>query len=56
MIKSGTGINPTKRWAKAKLINKKWGRFRSLLLKSIDMDRAFPTMIRKDYSPKNKLQ
>ena len=56
MIKSGTGINPTKRWAKAKLINKKWGRFRSLLLKSIDMDRAFPTMIRNDYSPKNKLQ
>ena len=34
-MKSGIGINPTKRSAKAKLINKKWGRFRSLLLKSI---------------------
>ena len=44
--------HPTKRSAKAKLINKKWGRLRNVFLRSVAMVRVFPTMIRKAITPK----
>ena len=48
--------HPTKRSAKAKLINKNCGRLRNFFLRSVAIVREFPTMIRKAITLKQVAQ
>lgn len=53
---TGMANNPTKKSAMAKLISKKCGRFRSLLVERITIEIAFPAITMNAITPKHILQ